>query len=158
MLRKYTPNSIVEIGVSRIRTGVSYEETSTKIMLDEKNDQCIYLGIDLDDKTYLNNEVDNIYTLQSNSINYSTVEQYLDLLEIKIIDFLFIDGWNSINTVMCELYYLKYMKSGSVIGFHDINEHPGPKEVFNVLRTSIFEKVRYSCSKNDYGIGFAILK
>jgi hypothetical protein len=149
---------IVEIGVSRISYNQTYDQTSTSVFLKHKNAETIYLGIDVDDKTSLQGLGRNIFTLQSKSEYYERVKAKLDALKISQIDFLFIDGWHSINQVIDELWYVDFMKSGGVIGFHDTNYHPGPSRIIKNLNPDIFEIVQFCEQRNDWGIGFAKIK
>ncbi len=149
---------IVEIGVSRITYNQSYDQTSTSIFLNHKCPDTLYLGIDIDDKTFLQGLGRNIFTLQSKSENYEVVKAKLDALRITQIDFLFIDGWHSINQVIDELWYVDFMKPGGIIGFHDTNYHPGPSRIIKNLNPDIFEVTQYCEQQDDWGIAFAKLK
>lgn len=149
---------IVEIGVSRITYNQSYDQTSTSIFLNYKRPDTLYLGIDVDDKTFLQGLGRNIFTLQSKSENYEVIKAKLDALKITQIDFLFVDGWHSINQVIDELWYVDFMKPGGVIGFHDTNYHPGPSQIIKNLNPDIFEVTQYCEQQDDWGIGFAKIK
>ncbi len=167
---KSKTNTIVEIGVARLvnkqhdplyggvisESEIPFDMSSTSIFLRSKNDSTKYLGIDIEDKTYLESFKPNIYTLQAKSEDFEVVSNKLKEVGIEQIDFLFIDGWHSINQVLDELWYLQFMKPGGVIGFHDINYHPGPKEIFGALNPDIFEIINYNTP--DWGIGFAKIK
>lgn len=144
---------IVEIGVSRITSMQSYEQTSTSILLNSKNPDTLYLGIDIDDKSFLKGP--NVHTLQARSENYEVILNKFKELGIHKIDFLFVDGWHSINQVIDELWYVDFMKSGGVVGYHDTNFHPGPSNIINALRPDIFKVTKYCVSQNDWGVGFA---
>jgi hypothetical protein len=149
---------IVEIGVSRVTYNQTYDQTSTSIFLRHKNPETIYLGIDIDDKTFLQGLERNVFTLQSKSEYYERVKAKLDALRITQIDFLFVDGWHSINQVIDELWYVDFMKPGGVIGFHDTNYHPGPSRIIKNLNPNIFEVKQLCQQQDDWGIGFATIK
>ena len=149
---------IVEIGVARVEGSVLYDHTSTTILINNKNDNTIYLGIDIEDKTHLESERPNVYTLKAKSEDYDVILQKFKELGITKIDFLFIDGWHSINQVIDELWYVDYMKSGSVIGYHDTNYHPGPSRIINALKPELFDVRKHCVSKIDWGVGFATIK
>lgn len=155
---KNQANVIVEIGVARITESQTYEQTSTSVFLKDKKESAIYLGIDIEDKTSLCKLGSNIFTLKTRSEYYDVVKSKLEDLEITQIDFLFIDGWHSINQVISELWYVDFMKPGGIIGFHDTNYHPGPSRVIEKLKPEIFEVTRYCEKYNDWGISFAKLK
>ena len=151
-------NVIVEIGVARVTESQTYEQTSTSVFLKDKKESAIYLGIDIEDKSSLSKLGSNIFTLQARSESYDIVKNKLEHLKITQIDFLFIDGWHSINQVISELWYVDFMKSGGIIGFHDTNYHPGPSKVVEKLNPEIFEVKKYCEGYNDWGISFAKLK
>jgi len=167
---KSSINSIVEIGVARLirkyhdlQTGkvvqeetIPFNDSSTSIFLRNKKDTTKYLGIDIEDKTHLESYKPNVYTLKAQSEDYEVVVDKLNEVGIEQIDFLFIDGWHSINQVIDELWYLQFMKPGGVIGFHDVNHHPGPKAVLEALNPDMFEIINYNTP--DWGIGFAKIK
>ena len=135
---------------------IPFTDSSTSIFLRNKKDTTKYLGIDIEDKTHLETYKPNVYTLKAQSEDYEIVVNKLNEVGIEQIDFLFIDGWHSINQVIDELWYLQFMKPGGVIGFHDVNYHPGPKAVLEALNPDIFEIINYNTP--DWGIGFAKIK
>lgn len=151
-------NVVVEIGVARMDSNKNYKQTTTSVFIENKNPHTIYLGIDIKDKTFLHSLGDNIFTLQSKSDSYETVRNKFKEIGIEKIDFLFIDGFHSINAVISELWYVDFMKPGGIIGFHDTNYHPGPSRVVEKLNPEIFEVTRYCEKRDDWGISFAILK
>ena len=167
---KNETNNIVEIGVARLikkqfnrETGwVDYEvdipfnKSSTSIFLDSKHNSTKYLGIDIEDKSNLESYKPNVYTLKAKSEEFEVVFNKMQEIGMNQIDFLFIDGWHSINQVIDELWYLQFMKPGGIIGFHDVNHHPGPKAVLEALNPDIFEITNYFTP--DWGIAFAKIK
>lgn len=146
---------ILEIGVDCNETPT--EMTSTRIFLDNKNDDTIYIGLDLNDKSYLNNESKNVFTLQNDSSDIKTVIDFIKSKGVDKIDFLFIDGWHSINQVMREWEYTKWISNHAIIGFHDTSVHPGPHSFLKNLNKEKWNVIENSCSfyNNDYGVGFA---
>jgi len=148
---------IVEIGVARMSTN-RMEDTSTTIFLNNKKEDTIYLGIDIEDKRFLENIGPNIHTIKSKSENYEDVLKKFKELGIEKIDFLFIDGWHSINQVIDESFYFNFLSKGSVVGFHDTNYHPGPRKIVRNLNPEFFETKLYCESSDDWGIGFAFVK
>ena len=166
---KSNTNTIIEIGVARLirinhsledsstyETLLPFTDSSTSIFLRNKKDSTKYLGIDIEDKTHLESYKPNVYTLKAKSEDYEVVSNKMKEVGIEQIDFLFIDGWHSINQVIDELWYLQFMKPGGVIGFHDVNHHPGPKAVLEALNPDMFEIINYNTP--DWGIGFAKIK
>jgi hypothetical protein len=147
---------IVEIGVARLSTN-RMDDTSTTVFINNKKDDTIYIGIDIDDKKFLEESGPNIHTIQSKSENYEYITEKFKEIGIEKIDFLFIDGWHSINQVIDESFYFGFLDKGSVIGFHDTNYHPGPHKVIRNLNPEIFETRLYCESPNDWGVGFAFV-
>lgn len=145
---------VVEIGVSR---DSNKEETSTNILLRNKPKDCVYLGVDLQPKTYLDNDAENVHTIVANSSDTETVMQKLNSLGVEEIDFLMIDGWHSINQVLDDWEYTKWLSKDGVVAFHDTAYHPGPYLFINNLDTEKWEVVPNTCKEHifDFGIGFA---
>lgn len=146
--------AILEIGVENN----PQSRTSTSVFLGNKKDSTFYFGVDIDDRAYLRNESKNIHTIQTRSENIDEVMAYLNSKGVTEIDFLFIDGWHSINQVIKEFEYTKWLSPKGIVGFHDINHHPGPKYFLEqVIDRSVWEVVE--CNGEDYmsdfGIGFA---
>ena len=152
-----TAKVIVEIGVARLTTNF-YDHTSTTILINNKLDETIYLGIDLDDKSFLNNPEKNVHTLQGSSENFDLVKKKLEDLNITSIDFLFVDGWHSVNQVVDELFYVDLLNVGGIVGYHDTNFHPGPKKIVDALNPEIFEVRKHCTLPTDFGICFATKK
>lgn len=147
VLNKVKPKAILEIGVSRLTTN-KYENTSTAIFLNHKDKDCIYIGVDIDDKSYLKGE--NVYTLKEDSANIEQVINFTRYKGVESFDFIFIDGWHSINQVMKEWEYRHYLNEGGVIGLHDTNYHPGPVHLLTQVGGWKVEK----CCLLDWGITF----
>jgi len=81
---------IVEIGVDC--NGNPTDMTSTKKLLLEKRPDTVYIGVDIEDKSYLNDEINNIFTIKIDSSNIDGVMEFVRSKNIESIDFLFIDG------------------------------------------------------------------
>lgn len=146
---------ILEIGVDC--NGTPTEMTATNTFLKNKKQDTFYFGVDLNDKSYLNNPDKNIYTLQHDSSDIEYVINFIKSKGITEIDFLFIDGWHSINQVIKEWEYSNWISQFGIIGFHDTSIHPGPHLFVKYLDKSKWEVLENACSdySNDYGIGFA---
>lgn len=143
---------IVEIGVCRNE----YNQTSTSILIDNKRDQDFYIGIDINDKSYLDNPSKNVYTIQSRSENFDTIYKFLQQHDIKEIDFLMIDGWHSVKQVYAEWTYTKLLPSQGIVVFHDTNAHPGPICILESIDTDQYDVYKYFTDLQDWGIGVAI--
>ena len=146
---------ILEIGVDC--NGIPTEMTATTTFLRHKRDDTFYFGIDLNDKSYLDNPEKNIYTIRQDSSNIDAVMDFIRSKGIAQIDFLFIDGWHSINQVMREWEYTNWLSSQGIVGFHDTSIHPGPNLFVKHLDKTKWDVLENVCSdyKNDWGIGFA---
>jgi hypothetical protein len=144
-----TCSAILEIGVCR--NGL---ESSTHVFLNNKLEDTYYVGIDLDNKSYLNNEEKRIHTIQSNSSNVEDNIKICQNLGIEYFDFIFIDGWHSINQVLTDWEYTKWLSPKGIVGFHDVSIHPGPHAFIASLNRFNWHVVPNTCP-NDWGIGFA---
>ena len=145
---------IVEIGVHRNPT----EQTSTGVFLKNKKDTDIYLGIDIEDKSFLNNDSKNIYTINCPSENTNAIFEHLKKLGVDNIDILMIDGWHSINQVYKEWEYTTLLSIGGVVIFHDTNGHPGPYFILKSIDTNDYDVYKYLTDVKDFGIGVAVRK
>jgi hypothetical protein len=116
---------ILEIGV------MSNEEaglTSTRVLLDNKNPETVYIGVDLENKRFINDPSRNIHTIISPSEYVDSVKVFMKALGVEKIDFLFIDGWHSINQCILEWEgYVPLLSEHAIIGLHDTNHHLGPR-------------------------------
>ena len=161
---KHNTKVIVEIGISRISAPKftnainSYEQSSTSVLLQNKLPETLYLGIDIKDRSFIKSYGSNIHTLQAKSEDYKVILNKFKELNITKIDFLFIDGWHSINQVIDELWYLDFMKPGGVICYHDTNHHPGPSRIINEFRPEFFEATKHCQVENDWGLGIVKIK
>ena len=90
--KDYMSDGIIEIGVSR-----NGDKSFTQAILSNKPDHIPYVGIDIDDKSYLNNKEKNIFTVRENSFNQLKIRNYIQSIGMKKISILFIDGWHSVN-------------------------------------------------------------
>jgi len=142
--------SCMEIGVDH-----SNSKSLSKVLIETKPTNCFYLGIDLDDKSYLNNVDKNTFTLQCNSHDQSKVREFLSSKNIKKLDILFIDGWHSVNTTVNDWSYVDLLSDDGVVIVHDTNTHPGDIALCEAIDRDIFDVTR-CCFGNDAGI--AIIK
>jgi len=137
--------SILEIGVDRNNI------SSTKTLLSLKDKDCVYIGIDIRDCSYLNDPENNSFFMQERSENIETVKNFINSKGISELDFIFIDGWHSINQVLKEWEYTSMLSQNGIVGFHDTNNHPGPTLfVDNLNNDWIVEKKCF----HDWGISF----
>lgn len=140
--------AILEIGVCR-----NGQDSSTYIFLNNKLDTTKYVGIDLEDKSFLNNTEKNIHTIRDNSSNIESNIEKIKSLEIDEFDFIFIDGWHSINQVLTDWEYTNLLSNKGIVGFHDVSCHPGPHAFINSINMMKWNVITNTCPE-DWGIGF----
>lgn len=139
---------IVEIGVQRN----PLPESSTGILLRHKAADCVFIGVDIEDKSHLASADARIYTLKMDSADRGRVHELMDQLGVKTIDFLFIDGWHSVSQCLADWRYVERLSPDGVVVMHDTNVHPGPVAVFEAIDEKIFEKTKYCTEGPDWGI------
>lgn len=142
-------SAILEIGVCR-----NTEKSFTHVFLNSKKTETIYVGIDIDDRSSLNNKLKNVYTIKGNSSDYDDNLTLFNMFGVKKFDFIFIDGWHSINQVLMDWEYTNLLSENGIVGFHDTSCHPGPNKFINALDPEKWIIEKNMCP-NDWGIGFA---
>ena len=140
-------NTIVEIGVNR-----NDIHSITQAFLGNKSKDCVYIGIDLDDKSYLNNSENNVFTIKENSHNHDYIRNAIKNIGRSSIDILMIDGWHSVNTCVNDWKYVDLLSDHGVVLMHDTNCHPGTIALYNAIDESMFDKSRVCLSDNDMGM------
>jgi cephalosporin hydroxylase len=145
---KTKPRTFLEIGVCR-----NGANSSTHTIIKNIPDGGIYLGVDLEDKSFLNNSDKGIHTIQTTSSNYELVVSRLKELGVEKLDFIFIDGYHSINQVLADWEYTKLLSDGGVVAFHDTTAHPGPYFFMESLDRNKWEVYPNVCPK-DHGFGY----
>ena len=154
---KDSARAILEIGVDAYhgQSGVT-QKASTELILEQKRYETVYVGVDLGDRSWINNANENVFTLRCNSASTDQVDEFLTSLGIdrEGIDFMFIDGYHSLNQVLAEWHYIiKYLSKTGVALFHDTNFHPGPFVLFEVVDQTIFKIHKYLTDKHNFGLG-----
>jgi hypothetical protein len=139
--------AILEIGVNR--NGAA---SLSRILMDTKPQDCTYIGIDLDDKSFLNDPSKNIYTFQANSHDQLNIRNKIDKIGVKQLDLIMIDGWHSVNTCVNDWCYVDLLSSNGVVMLHDTNAHPGCCALFHAVDETLFDKQRHCTSEADMGI------
>lgn len=140
--------AILEIGVGR-----NAKDSFAYVFFNSKKADTIYVGVDVDDRTFLNDPSKNIYTLRGDSSDYQKNVERFKELGVEKFDFIFIDGWHSINQVLRDWEYTNLLSDNGIVGFHDTSCHPGPASFIRSLDTDKWNVVENSCL-NDWGIGF----
>lgn len=139
--------NIVEIGVHR-----NEGHGITNILIDTKPTGCRYLGIDVDDKSELDNLARDIYTLRANSHDKVSVRSKMRTLGMATIDLLMIDGWHSVHTCVNDWGYVDMLSPHGVVILHDTNAHPGCVALYEAVDDNLFVKTRHCTEPTDMGI------
>jgi hypothetical protein len=145
---KDTALAILEIGISR-----NGPDSFTQVFLKNKKDSTIYIGIDIDNKSYLDDKIKNIYTIQNSSSNIDENMSIARAYGVDKFDFIFIDGWHSINQVLTDWEYTRWLSDTGIVGFHDTASHPGPYYFINAVDKNKWNVVE-NCCPDDWGVGF----
>ena len=148
LLAMQNPRCIVEIGVQRN----PLPESSTGILLHHKPQGAIYIGIDIEDKSHLANPADGIFTLKMDSSDRFKVFVFMDKMNLRYIDFLFIDGWHSVKQCVADWQYVERLAPNGIVLLHDTNVHPGPFALFEAIDDRLFQKTKYCTEELDWGI------
>lgn len=139
---------IVEIGVQRN----PLPDSSTGILLQHKPAGAAYIGVDVEDKSHLDDPARRVFTVKGDSSDRGAVFALMDRLGLPEIDFLFIDGWHSVNQCVRDWRYTERLAAHGIVMLHDTNVHPGPVTLFDAIDESLFEKTKYCTEGADWGI------
>jgi hypothetical protein len=146
------PRTFLEIGVHN-----NDEESSTGVIFQNLPKNGIYLGVDIKDKSYLDDPSKGIFTIRESSSNYAAVKNKLENLGVTSIDFIFIDGWHSINQVYMDWEYVNLLSPLGVVAMHDVTYHLGPYNFIRNLDKSLWVVEENLCPQ-DYGLGYCFRK
>lgn len=149
-------NVIMEIGVHSIPQ-YDVKESSTLTFLREKKDDCVYVGVDKADKSFVSSIAPNVKTLRCDSGDHGAVRGFLRQNNIDKIDILMIDGWHSIVMAFSDWRYADLLSDNGVVLIHDVNHHPGPYLLLEAIDEAIFD-VRSLVPEADHwewGLGYA---
>ena len=146
---------IVEIGVWANPGNPNM--SSTEKIFRIKSEKCDYLGIDINERPHIVGKASNINFLKIDSSNTDEIKDYINTKFQKPIDFLYIDGYHSVEQVKKELSLVNLVRKGGVIGFHDISVHAGPNVWMDALNSDMFDIYKYR-KDDDWGIGYIVKK
>lgn len=152
MAKKYATHGILEIGVARPN---NREKAFTYKYTKFKSKEIPYVAIDIDDKSFLNNDTENIYSLQCKSEEQDKVREFLKENGINEISILSIDGWHSINAVINDWKYTDLLVRGGIVIFHDSNYHPGVHCFIPFIDETKYEVTKYFEGEDAHGITIA---
>ncbi|HBH00787.1 MAG: hypothetical protein A2X36_02270 [Elusimicrobia bacterium GWA2_69_24] len=138
---------IVEIGVCR-----NAEGSFTHVLLRHKPRDAVYLGIDMDDKSFLDDPARSIHTLRTDSRDQDLVRAKIKELGGPPIGILFIDGWHSVNVAVNDWKYADLLAEDGVVVLHDTNCHPGPVCLFDAVDERLFHKEKFFERERDWGM------
>jgi hypothetical protein len=144
--------TIVEIGVCRRNLETSW----TKYFIELKHLDCFYIGVDANDKSFLNNVQNKVYTIKAWSSELDGVLQFIEKTTgRKKIDLLFVDGNHSIQATYNDFRYVQYLSDGGVVLFHDVSVHPAGL-VFDAIDDKLFRKEKmFLHHPQSSGVGIA---
>jgi hypothetical protein len=149
--------NILEIGIN------VYQEpllSTTRAILEEKHCNCVYLGVDINDNSAINNPAQNIYTITIDSKFRHRIREYMLKLGMSTIDLLMIDGDHSIEMTINDWCFTEFLSPFGTVIMRDTNIHIGPKAVFDAIDETLFNKQLVNDKMinekfPDYGIGTA---
>lgn len=142
-----TAKCILEIGVCR-----NNEESSTYVFLNNKKDETFYIGVDLEDKSFLNDESKNIFTIKTTSSNFHHILDITLKKGISEFDFIFIDGYHSVNQCIADWKFVSRLSKTGIVGLHDTSRHPGPVALTENINLEKWHLEK--CCPDDNGISF----
>ena len=144
--------AILEIGIGR-----NADESFAYVFFRNKKQDTVYIGLDIDDRSFLRSDENNIHTIQNNSSYYYENVNIFKAIGVEKFDFIFIDGWHSVNQVLRDWEYTRLLNPGGIVGFHDTTCHFGPNRFVKALDRNKWDVEENLCPE-DWGIGFAIKK
>lgn len=136
----------LEIGVNR-----NGERSMSRIIMDQRPRFSYYMGIDIEDKSYLNDAAANTWTMQISSAERGAIADRLRELGIGDLDLIMIDGWHSVNMCVNDWQFTQRLSDHGVVILHDTNTHPGCVALYEAVDESLWIKERF-CLENDFGI------
>lgn len=143
--------SILEIGVN------DYPGCLSRVLIDNKRTETTYLGVDINLVPFTDRSK-NQFGIQTDSANYEQIMSFANSEGIFSFDFIFIDGWHSVNQVLKEWRFVEHLNKGGIVAMHDTNYHPGPKLFIENLNTERYILDVLCTNSDDYGISFVRLK
>ncbi len=149
--------NILEIGINVYKEPLL---STTRAILSNKHNDCVYLGVDVNDKKVIDDPGKNIHTMMVNSTFRDMIRRRMLELGMSTIDLLMIDGDHSIKMTINDWCFSEFLSPFGIVIIHDTNVHSGPRAVFDSIDETLFNKELISAKmKNgkfpDYGIGIA---
>lgn len=149
--------TILEIGINVYQKPLL---STTRAVLNNKENDCVYLGVDVNDKSSINDVSKNIYTMKIDSSLRRTIRDKMLKLGMKTIDLLIIDGDHSIELMVNDWCFTEFLSPHGTVIMHDTNVHIGPRSVFDAIDETLFDKRLIGSEIKsgkflDYGMGIA---
>ena len=136
----------LEIGVNR-----NGERSMSRVIMDQRPQGSFYLGVDIEDKSYLDDPSNNTWTIQTSSAERSRVLDRMRQQGVGLLDLIMIDGWHSVNMCVNDWQFTERLTDHGVVILHDTNTHPGCVALFEAVDENQWIKERW-CVGQDYGI------
>ena len=127
----YSPANILEIGIGQFPRLVN---TSTFILTSFKHGTVRYIGIDKNSRSWVNEFHYGYDVLVYKETSENILKKWReDATPTPEIDLLFIDGDHSVNGVLIDWEFTRFVKNSGIIVLHDIKAHPGPKLLVDAI-------------------------
>jgi len=136
----------LEIGVNR-----NGDRSMSRVIMDERPKGSFYFGVDIEDKSYLDNESENTYTIRTSSADRALILDRMRQLGVGLLDLIMIDGWHSVNMCVNDWQFTERLTDHGVVILHDTNTHPGCVALFEAVDENLWIKQRF-CLEDDFGI------
>ena len=136
----------LEIGVNR-----NGDRSMSRVIMDQRPPGSFYLGVDIDDKSYLDDEAANTWTIRTSSAERALILDRMRELGVGLLDLIMIDGWHSVNMCVNDWQFTERLTDHGVVILHDTNTHPGCVALFEAVDENLWIKQRF-CTENDFGI------
>jgi hypothetical protein len=133
--------TVLEIGINVYKPPLL---STTRAIISNKEDDCVYLGIDVND----------------DSSRRADVRAKMLELNMTTIDLLIIDGDHSIDLTLNDWCFAEFLSPNGVVIIHDTNVHIGPRSVFDAIDEMSFSKKLIGSKMKsgkfpNYGMGLA---
>lgn len=139
-------SAALEIGVNR-----NGDRSMSRIIMDSRPQGSYYLGIDIEDKSYLDDPDNNTWTIRCSSDDRPAVMGKLQERGVEKLDLIMIDGWHSVNMCVNDWHYTELLSDHGIVILHDTNSHPGCVALFDAVDENLWIKERF-CTNSDFGI------
>jgi hypothetical protein len=146
---------ILEIGVALYKPEYSFSYH----LMNHKPENTIYLGVDLEDKSFLNQPDKKVYTLRTNSANQAEIRLAIRRFGIEQLSLLVIDGCHSLNMAINDWAYVDLLMPGGIVLIHDTNTWFGPVALVNSIDRTMFDvEMFFREYDDDYGLTLARIR